>query len=80
MVEYDNTEQCVLFKEENKESETHPDWKGSGNHNGSDCWASGWNNISKTGKEYISIKFKKKESLKAAVSKSQREEEIETPF
>lgn len=78
MAEYDNTDRCVLFRVKNKESEKHPDWSGNANYEGVDCWASGWDNTSKAGDEYLTIKFKKKESLVERVKEDMPTDEI--PF
>jgi len=42
MAEYDNTNKGALFVNDRKESDRHPDWKGSLNINGVDYWISGW--------------------------------------
>lgn len=42
MSNFDNTNRAVLFENDRKESDTHPDMKGSININGVDHWLSGW--------------------------------------
>lgn len=49
-MEYDNTNRGVLFKNDRKETEKHPDYKGSVNFNGQDCWLSAWLKDGKSGK------------------------------
>lgn len=55
----DNT--GALFKNENKQTQNHPDYKGEITVNGSEYWISSWINTSKNGKKYMSIKANKKE-------------------
>lgn len=50
-----------LFKNDKKESETHPDYKGSAKINGDEYWMSAWINESKEGKKYMSFNFKIKD-------------------
>jgi hypothetical protein len=42
MTEFDNTDRGVLYRNENKTSENHPDYSGSVNVAGTDFWLSGW--------------------------------------
>lgn len=50
-----------LFKNDKKETETHPDYKGSAKVNGEEYWMSAWINKSEKGTTYISFKFKIKD-------------------
>lgn len=61
MSNYDNTNSGALFKNDRKESEKHPDYKGSINVDGVEYWVSSWINESKSGKKYLSLKLNKKE-------------------
>ena len=40
MSEYDNTNRGVLFKNDRKESDSHPDYKGQINVDGTEFWLS----------------------------------------
>ena len=51
----------VLFKNDKKEKETHPDAKGSALINGVEYWISAWRNNTKEGKPYTSLKFEQKQ-------------------
>lgn len=42
MPEYDNTNRGVLFVNDRKEKDTHPDRKGTINIEGREFWLSGW--------------------------------------
>lgn len=50
-----------LFKNDRKESDTHPDYKGNALLNGVDHWVDAWINTSKNGDKYMSLKFKPKD-------------------
>ena len=63
---YDNPNAGVLFKNENKQSETHSDYRGELNAAGIDYWVDGYVRTSKKGTRFISFKLKpKKEETKA---------------
>ena len=52
-----------LFRNDRKESDTHPDYKGSALIDGlGDCWLDAWINTAKDGSKYMSLKFKAKEA------------------
>lgn len=42
MPEYDDTNRIALWRNEKKESKSHPDLTGSGNVDGVEYWASAW--------------------------------------
>lgn len=42
MADYDNANRGVLFKNDRKESDKHPDYKGNINVNGVEFWLSAW--------------------------------------
>ncbi len=50
-----------LFKNDRKESEGHPDYKGSALINGVEYWLSAWINKDKNGKSYLKTKYTPKE-------------------
>jgi uncharacterized protein (DUF736 family) len=58
---YDNTNSGAIFRNEKKQTESHPDYTGSINVNGVDMWVSGWLKTSeKTGKKFMSLSVKDK--------------------
>jgi len=63
---YDNNLSGALFKNDNKETERHPDYRGQCEINGTKYWVSSWLNTSDKGVEYLSLKFKAKEGQKPA--------------
>jgi uncharacterized protein (DUF736 family) len=61
-MQYDNTDRGNLSKNEDKQKDTHPDYKGHLNVNGIDLWISGWLKTNeKTGKKFLSLSVKPKE-------------------
>lgn len=61
---YDDTNTGVLFKNDRKESDKHPDYRGSININGEDFWLSAWLNTAQKGEhkgsKYMSLKTRSK--------------------
>ena len=51
----------ALFKNDRKETETHPDYKGECRISGVDYWLSAWLNESKNGKKYMALKMNPKD-------------------
>jgi hypothetical protein len=60
MTQYDNTNRGVLFKNDRKEQDNHPDYKGSINIDGQEFWLSAWIKESQKGK-FMSLSVKPKE-------------------
>lgn len=51
-----------LFKNDKKETDSHPDYKGSGLIDGvGEVWLDAWINTSANGTKYMSLKFKPKD-------------------
>ena len=62
-MQYDNSNRGAIFKNEDKQQDNHPDYKGSLNVNGVDLWVSGWIKTSeKTGKKFLSLSVKPKDA------------------
>ena len=55
-----------LFKNDRKEADTHPDYKGTALLNGVEHWVDAWINQSSSGTKYMSLKFKPKEGARGA--------------
>jgi uncharacterized protein (DUF736 family) len=68
MSNYDNTNRGSLFINDRKESENHPDFKGSINIEGKDYWLSSWKKESKDGKKYMSLSVTAKDSQRSTTS------------
>jgi uncharacterized protein (DUF736 family) len=58
---YDNTNSGAIFKNDRKESDKHPDYKGSLNVEGREYWVSSWINRDKNGNAYMSVKVNPKD-------------------
>jgi hypothetical protein len=58
---YDNTNRWTLNRNDRKEKETHPDYKGSLNIDGVDYWLDGWIKDGANGK-FISGSLKPKDN------------------
>ena len=52
---YDKENKGVLFKNKNKKTDSHPDYNGSINIDGTDYWLSAWINESQDGQKYMSL-------------------------
>lgn len=68
MTQYDNTNRGVLFKNDRKEQDNHPDYKGQINVDGKDYWLSAWIKTSEKGR-FQSLSVKPKDEVKPAPKK-----------
>lgn len=64
MSQYDRTNTGVLFKNDRKESDRHPDYKGSLNIDGREFWLSAWLKDGSQGK-FLSMAVKPKDEQQA---------------
>ena len=64
MTEYDNNNRGVLFKNEDRKSDKHPNYTGSATINNQEMYLSAWINESKSGKSYLKISFSDKTEKK----------------
>lgn len=79
MTDYDNNMRGVLFKNDRKEKDTHPDYKGSCEINGEEMWMSAWLKDGKSGK-FMSFSFTPKEQPKKQSAPVQTEDFDDIPF
>jgi uncharacterized protein (DUF736 family) len=54
-----------LFKNEKRESDSHPNARGSALIDGVEYWVDAWTNTTQAGDKYQSLKFKRKEAKPA---------------
>ena len=59
--EYDNEKRGVLFRNEEKQKETSPDFKGSVTVEGVEYWLSAWVQQSRKGRKYFSLSLQEKQ-------------------
>jgi uncharacterized protein (DUF736 family) len=59
--QYDNTNGGAIFPNDRKEKETHPDFRGTINVEGTEYWLKGWKKTSKTGTKFLSLALNPKE-------------------
>jgi hypothetical protein len=65
-MEYDNSNRGVLFKNDRKEKDTHPDYKGSyTDGNGAEFWLSAWLKKDKNGNTFMSLSTTAKDEVHA---------------
>jgi uncharacterized protein (DUF736 family) len=77
-MQYDNTNRGAIFKNDDKQQDNHPDYKGSINVNGVDMWVSGWLKTSdKTGKKFMSLSVKVKEEKAVKQPSSPKRSSVE---
>ena len=62
---FDNSNSGVLFKNDNKQSDKHADYRGEVNAAGVDYWLNGYVRTSKKGVKFIAFKLKPKEEAVA---------------
>jgi uncharacterized protein (DUF736 family) len=78
--QYDNTNRGALFKNDDKQSDNHPDYKGSINVGGRDFWLSAWLKESKQGRMYMSLSVKPKEARQEAPQTQSRNMQPDDEF
>ena len=61
MAEYDNERKGVLFINDHKASDKHPDFKGQCTVEGIEYWLDAWKNVSQNGKKFLALKLRPKE-------------------
>lgn len=75
--QYDDTNRGILYRNDRKEQDNHPDFKGSINVDGIDYWLSGWTKEGKEGskmegRKFFSLSIKPKEETTKPAPKRQQ--------
>lgn len=78
MMEYSNENRGVLFKNDDKQSDKHPDYKGSITVDGVEYWLSSWIKTSKQGNKFMSLSVQPKQAAKPA--KQSKQVQQDDPF
>ena len=77
-MEYSNENRGVLFKNDDKQSDKHPDYKGSINIDGVEYWLSSWIKTSKQGNKFMSLSVQPKQAAKPAKQAKQAPQVVDT--
>lgn len=70
MAEYDNTNRGALFKNEEKQEESHADYNGSINVDGVEYWLNAWIKTAKSGNKFMSLSVKAKQGKQSPRDKA----------
>ncbi len=80
--EFDNTNSGALFRNDRKETDKHPDYRGEINVGGTDYWISAWLKTSGKGTKFMSLAVTPKEDKppKPAKPSKQLDDDQDIPF
>ena len=78
--DFDNTNRGSLFKNDKKETETHPDYKGQINVNGDEFWINAWLKTSKQGTKFMSLSVSPKDRQSNEPTRRNVQEDQDVPF
>lgn len=70
MSDYDNTNTGAIFRNKRKETDKNPDGTGTANIDGVEYWVSSWNKTSKSGEQFRSLSFKRKDASESRPAKA----------
>ncbi len=76
---YDNTNSGALFRNDRRQSDSHPEYTGTINVKGEEFWLSAWVKQTKDGKKFFSIKLREKNAAPPQPKPAAREE-ADIPF
>ncbi len=71
--QYDDTNRGALFKNTRRETDRHPEYKGTLDVNGTAYWISAWLKVSAQGEKYMSLSVQPKEAAPAKPAPAKRQ-------
>lgn len=81
MTDYDNNMRGVLFKNKDKETDNHPDYKGQGEIDRKPVWIDAWiKTPKKGGDKFMSISFKYKTAQQGGQPNKAPQPDPDEPF
>ena len=78
--QFDNTNRGVLFKNDEKKADNHPDYRGKINVNGTDFWLSAWIKEAKDKRKFMSLSVSPIEDKPQAKKGKIEEMDSDLPF
>ena len=79
-MEYNNENRGALFKNERRDDEKFPHYKGSLNVEGVDFWLSAWIKLRKDGQKFMSLSIKNKNADADKPKKAKQQDFDDMPF
>ncbi len=73
---FDNTNRGALFRNDRKEGDSDPDYRGGINVDGREFWLNAWIKEAKSGGKYMSLSVKPKQSTPKARTYEQRRDDL----
>ena len=81
MSTYDNTNKGIFSRNDRKENDSQPDYKGSINVEGVEYWMSGWLRVRKEdGNKFLSLSINKKDQAVAPKTQTKVDFDEDMPF
>jgi hypothetical protein len=80
MDNYDNTNRWVLFKQDDRPSDRHPEYTGTLNVEGTEYWINAWVKTSKNGVKFFSGSIKEKTARKTVTAPKSQDKPAEAFF
>ena len=82
MAEYDNNNQIAIWKNDNREKETHPHYKGNGMVDGKEFWVSAWRAAEDASPNapVLKIRLTAKDEMPAKSAPAKKEANEDIPF
>ena len=72
--QYDDTNRGAMFKNTRRETDRHPEYKGTLDVNGTAYWISAWLKVSAQGEKYMSLSVQPKDAAPAKPAPATRKQ------